>query len=319
MPFKSRAFAFRAQSFLPLFLLQFCYFYFFAVEEYIDTCKNTKIGFTNPKRIKGEYDEFFLSQLLRDMTTSDFENIENYVQMRIEFIKDNTFKELDTEKKLCSLGNGFELSVQRTQEIHGLETPYSMNYYIRRHSKPYRLPKIRYGIFEQDSKKIACIYAVQNGYHLRYKPPIFQDEIRTIINKVNIGVNHFRNCEPKKILSLTLFISQLNAECIRDIIVPIGIPARFGIRYADGVPIRDNKQLEEINQRTTVDFERLFQREAYQIQGVNIAELPNKTQSYIKINLDEALRTKNQFLKEACNIGEVPITKVTIKGTENIL
>jgi len=275
------------------------------LEEFIDTCKNTKIGFTNPFNIKGDFESFFLSQLLRDMTTSDFENMEKYVQMRIHFIKDNTFKELDSEKNLCSLGNGFELSVKRTHEIHRLETPYAINYYIRRHSKPYRLPKVRYGIFEQEDKKVACIYAVQNGHHFSYKPPIFQDEIRPIMNKINIGVNHFRNCEPKNVFALSLFISQLHAYGIRNIIVPIGIPARYGLRYAAGIPIRDDKQLEEINKRTTIDFSRLFQREEYQIQGVKIESIANETKSYMIINLSEELKTKNQFLSDVCGFEKI--------------
>ena len=282
-----------------------------ALEDYLEAVTTVKTGFTNPLNIKGNLEDYFLYNLLRDMANSDYEDLANYVRRRTEYIKDTTFNEFDTETQLGQLDE-FSLSAKRTQELHGLETPFAMNFFFRNHSKPYRLPKVRYAISDEEKGKTACIYCVQDG-QLGTQKIRFAEELEKKINGVNKGMKTLRNCEPRQVLSLTLFIKMLHEKGIRNITAPDYIPLRYGIRYDENAKhIKDDDILDAIQSRTTDSFMRLFQRLQEQVEGITITSIPGEMDSYMHVELADELGTKNELLSQLCGITQTATASLSV-------
>ena len=249
------------------------------------------------------------------MAGSDYENLPLYVRKRKDFIQDTLFLRFSQEKELIELET-CTLLAKNKQEPHGLETPYSMNYYFRNHTTCLKLPKVRYGISNGTNGKIAYIYCIQNSE----KQPQKQDGIKTYVSKrevfkndienkikpINSGFKKYRNCEPKMVLSLALFIKQVHDMGIRELAAPDYIPVRYWIRYDEnGKKIYKNELLDQIQSHTTDAFLRLFLRTEEQIQGVTITAYPDDIDSYLHIKLSNTLTTKNALISKVCNIEKI--------------
>jgi len=238
--------------------------------------------------------EHLLFSLYKDMTKSDFSNVESYVKMRTQFLTDDTFANTTLYPKPAEIEHGILIRAVRERENRGCETPFSMRFLLDHNNELYSLPRIYYGVFEPEGEKTACIYAVQNPKMYTYTPPsMIKEEIESVIRKINSGINHFRDCQPRKVLALSLFFNELHKNNIKKIIVPIGLPVRQYMRSA----FHSTEELEAINKRITVDFARLFQRLEFQIKGVKIVQNPNELSSYLKLECDDKLQTKNKLLQ----------------------
>ena len=166
-------------------------------------------------------------------TPDDFNNPEEFLRKQAQMIKDKTFEKYDEEMslgRLKSLGDNI-LSIKnaiarpwdendREIEIRIYDKKYYDNTQLYRRPN-YKLPVIRYGIYEKDGKKVCQIGSIQNTN--------FEDEKNDVEKKLerekyklnkDVDKEEVISIEPKNILALSLFINILAKEGITEIEVP---------------------------------------------------------------------------------------------------
>lgn len=168
-------------------------------------------------------------------TPDDFNSPEEFLRKQVEMIKDRTFEKYDKETylgKVAFLNDNImciKNGIARTWDESSREfviTIYDKKYYdnMEKFDRPhYKLPVIRYGIYEKDGKKICCIGSVQNNNEEDKDDNLIQN-INVARKKLNEGKfkkeNYKEKVEPTKTLALSIFINFLNKEAITEIEVP---------------------------------------------------------------------------------------------------
>ena len=166
-------------------------------------------------------------------TPEDFNDPETFLKKQVQMARDKTFQKYDEEVclgKMPSLDNNI-LCIQNkvariwdesSQEMH--ITIYDREYYQHKEwfNRPhYTLPVIRYGVFEQDGKKICRIGSIQNK-ELDEEQTDISKKVNRAKYKVNKGTSEQdrENVEPKNLITLSIFVDLLSREGITDIEVP---------------------------------------------------------------------------------------------------
>ena len=129
------------------------------LERYLDVIKNTDIKST--KIDQRHTERYFLFNVWKNATMSDYLHPEKFINRYTNFIKDDTFQQYD---ELTPLGyyEGNILLAEREEDDYGFETPYIMHLSFTDGKYIYNLPWIRYGIsLNKSGEKIAYIYALQ--------------------------------------------------------------------------------------------------------------------------------------------------------------
>ncbi len=178
-------------------------------------------------------EENCFEQIWLRATPEDFNDPENFLSKQVSMINDNTFKKYDKEMEIGKLNflddnilcvkNG----VARTWDENSREFEmkiYDKNYYDKTElfCRPnYKLPVIRYGIYEKDGIKVCHIGSVQNKNY-DYERDVLMKKIDRKKYKLNKGVpkEYTDKIEPKNILSLSIFVNFLHQEGITEIEVP---------------------------------------------------------------------------------------------------
>ena len=173
-------------------------------------------------------------------TPDDFNNPESFLKKQVQMIKDNTFEKYDEETylgKLKILDDNIiciKNGIARTwdENLREIEIKiYDKQYYNNKElfNRPhYALPVVRYGIYEENGKKVCYIGSVQNkrksllDREIEQKQDVNKKVERKKYN-VNEGVPEESKdkVEPKNILALSLFIDILSKEGITDIEISI--------------------------------------------------------------------------------------------------
>lgn len=169
------------------------------------------INETIRQSIEGNKDISIITLLRRiwlRMGIYDVENIELFLKKQLEFLTDKTFNidELTLIDKYDDCDIYMKTSTNETWD----ETPRSMNFIIYNKDGKYVLPRILYGI---DSEGACYIYGVQSNNDIKNK------KIEKKLYRLNDGIDN-PNIHPSKVLSMLLFINQLENKGIRKIIVP---------------------------------------------------------------------------------------------------
>ena len=255
-----------------------------ALYDYIDALT---LFYSKTKNKKDYHDlSYFFNNLIFNMTYTDSEDFTKYIYKRIAFFENNEFSEYDEKTLICEYDN-IKFFVKRIVEEPGLETPHILIFEMEYNNNIYPLPLIRYGI---DSDNICHIFAIQFGRNREYDTSIL--EYKNIVNKVNTGMNKYRNVSPSFILSFTLFIKLLQEKNIKDIIVPGFLFARYRNYYKATTVKQSNLLLNRIIN----NFALLMERMEYEIDGFEITSFLEETESYTRIKLNN-LESKNKLVR----------------------
>ncbi len=171
-----------------------------------------------------------MEQIWLRMAPEDFNDPENFLSREVQMAQDNTFDKYDEETCLGQskiLGNNYiciQKKVARTWDEASQEmaiTIYDKDCYHddnKRYSSKYKLPVVRYGIYEKDGKKVCRIFSIQTTDTEQSKNDVRKKTDRAKY-KVNDGVSEgsTEKVEPKNLIALSIFINLLNMEEITQI------------------------------------------------------------------------------------------------------
>jgi len=197
--------------------------------------KNIELYFERTKSqefSKHEKNNCFEQIWLR-MTPSDFNNPEEFLEKQVQMLDDKTFEKYNKMKylgELDGLAICAEKDIARTWDENSYQmefTAFVKSQYDNRGKRDlslishYKLPFIRYGIYEKDGKKVCRIGSIQNKND-NHIPNEVDKKVNRVKYKANQGVQEedTEKVEPKNLLALSIFINMLNQEGITEIEVP---------------------------------------------------------------------------------------------------
>ena len=219
-----------------------------ALTEYVRTYFESEKNWTTPiEHCLNQEDQllFCLASLWQNATFSDYENPIEFIRRYTDFIKDNTFEELDNKKSLIGIQTlkNASLQIQSIQQNEHQETPEAMQFTVSKNGVEKRLPRIAYGI----SNGEAYIYGIQ-GYKTQEDPPEIKPVNRArykLYNEKNYPEdyrNFFKRLEPYAYLSLFAFLCLLKEKGITRVKMPAILPERYESKEI----VSKIKQAEEI-------------------------------------------------------------------------
>ncbi len=250
------------------------------------------------------------------MAPEDFNDPENFLRMQVQMAKDTTFNKYDQETCLGQskiLGNNYiciQNKVARTWDEASQEmeiTIYDSEHYYdenKRYRPQYKLPVVRYGIYEKDGQKVCRIFSIQTT-DTEAKNGV-QKKVDRARYKVNDGVSEesTEKVEPKNLIALSIFVNLLNMEGITKI-------------EAQGAYALDYEFHEKRNIRLIKDFNERWTDEKKQKQpDMYIREKTYLDKSYGKEELISEIKTE-RFTKTFDRLLEhYPMARVDSYPTE---
>ncbi len=218
---------------------------------------------------------FFMNHLFFNMTYSDASDLISHIEKRTEFLGDTHFQEYKNPTLFFKDGD-IEYYVQNVVEAPGLEAPFKLIFSMKVDGVFYPLPLVRYAF---DKNNVCHLFAVQFGRGRLYN---VDDEIyKKVVNKINSGVNKYRNVSPSFVLSFRLFLQLLGKYNISEIKVPDFLFGRYKNYFGAATTVRSNAILTRILD----NFLLLIQRIEYQFTGFEVTAYPNDVDSYTHIKL----------------------------------
>lgn len=286
--------------------------------------------YKNKTNLKNDDSILYFQSLLKyiwlRMTPDDFKNPELFLLKNVKMLKNCTFDEYYNKNGLLiELDDNYRVYYNNNLASPFDEENKAIEFFIgSRYLETYYLPVVRYGIYQKDNKTICEIGSIQNKY---LKDNIYLDIINDYRKKLNKGVPGELKVgvEPKKLLSLLLFIKLLQENGIYNISIPslyvldydfhsiweqneINIfKSKWSNYLINLYPDEYEKELEEFNKKInkvdlicktkTTDFIKLFERLMYHIPDIDIIEYPNELSSYMRIKLPENNSTEKIIQK----------------------
>ncbi len=231
------------------------------------------------------------------MAPEDFNDPENFLRLQVQMAKDTTFSKYDNETCLGQskiLGDNYiciQNKVARTWDEASQEmeiTIYDKEHYHKenkRYIPNYKLPVVRYGIYEKDGHRICRIFSIQNTDTNQELNGMYK-KIDRAKYKVNSGISEqdTEKVEPKNLIALSIFVNLLNMEGITKI-------------EAQGAYVLDYEFHEKRNIRLKKDFDERWTEEKKQKQlDMYLREKAYLDKSYGKEELISEIKTE-RFLK----------------------
>lgn len=284
------------EEYIPNFIINDVDVFERNLRKYLEAVRFTDIRST---KIDERHNErYFMFNVWKNATLSDFSNPEKFILRYSNFIKDCTFSEFDDLTPIGRYG-GSMLMVQRYQDDHGFETPYVMHLSLTNGKDIYNLPWIRYGISQnKNGDKLAYIYAIQRMEPSRNEQ--YNEVVKKNLNRVNTGVKKYRNVTPSAIAALTVFMGMLEGEGIKGIKAPDFLIGRYG-RFTNATTEEEN---DRIQYNLTEKFLRNFLRLDDQLDNLRIEPIYlDDNNSFLCMSLDEMQSCKNQAIGELYNLG----------------
>ena len=263
------------------------------------------------------------------MIPEDFTNIENFLLKQIKIFEDNTFINQDVREVYKSI-NDYDINIENRISKHYDEAPKEMLFTISNNNNEISLPLVRYGIYQKDNEKVCEISSIQMVKQIDDYDydKLLTKNINKLRYKFNDGVNKdlIDDVEPKKLMSLLLFIKLLKDNNISLIHVPslyvldyefhkkrndviedlfksewsafnqVKYPAQYENalkEYYDEV----NKQ-DLISSNKSTNFIHLFERLLYHIKDIDILEYPTEVSSYLKFRINSLDNINNDYVRK---------------------
>lgn len=296
----------RDKEYIPDFVINDADVFETNLKKYLEAVRTTNIKSTQMNDRHNE--KYFMFNVWKNATSSDFLNPEKFIVRYTNFIKDNTFSEFDELTQIGKI-DGNMLLAQRIQDDYGFETPYIMHLSLTNGKYIYNLPWIRYGIStNQNGDKIAYIYALQKME--QSSDERYNEEIKNFINKVNTGEKQYRNVTPNAIAALAIFLGMLEGQGIKGIKVPDFLIGRYG-RFSTA---KTEEETDRIQTNLTNKFLRNFLRLDNQLENLKIEPIHvDAYNSFLCMSLDEMKGCKNKTLEQLYNLGRYSIKRSEIK------
>lgn len=277
------------------------------LKKYLDAVKYTDIKST---QLDDRHNErYFLFNVWKNATCSDFQNPEKFILRYAGFIKDQTFSEFDDLTPIGKFG-GSMVMAQRCQDDYGFETPYIMHLSFTNGKDIYNLPWIRYGITQNRfGDKLAYIYAIQRMEPSRDEA--YNQEVKKAINGVNSGVKRYRNVTPSAIAALGIFMGMLEAEGVKAIKAPDFLIGRYG-RFVNA---NTEEETDRIQHNLTEKFLRNFLRLDDQLENFRVEPIGvNELNSFLCMSLDHFTGCDNEALARLYGIGKSAVERTRNDG-----
>lgn len=277
------------------------------LKRYLDAVRFTDIKSTQMDNRHSE--RYFLFNVWKNATWSDFQNPEKFILRYAGFIKDQTFSEFDELTPIGKFG-GSMVMAQRYQDDYGFETPYVMHLSLTNGKYIYNLPWIRYGISQNKfGDKLAYIYAIQRMEPS--KDEAYNEEVKKAINGVNSGVKKYRNVTPSAIAALGIFMGMLEAEGIKGIKAPDFLIGRYG----GFTGAKTQEETDRIQTNLTDKFLRNFLRLDNQLDNFRVEPIyVSEFNSFLCMSLDEYRGCSNSALDQLYRVGKGAVERA--KGSE---
>lgn len=293
----------RNQEYIPEFVINDIDVFEEVLRKYLDTVRDINIKSTQMDDRHNE--KYFIFNVWKNATMSDFKNPEKYISRYTNFIKDDTFSQFDTLTNIGMYGSNM-LMVQREQDEYGFETPYIMHLSLTNGKYIYNLPWVRYGISQnKNGDKIAYIYALQ-----KMEPSLsekYNEEVKRDINKVNTGVKKYRNVTPNAIATLAIFMGMLEAEGITAIKAPDFIVGRYG----HFVNATTEEETDRIQYNLTEKFLRNFLRLDEHLDNLKLEPISlNEFNSFLCMSLNPMEDCKNTAIKQLYCLGREAVRPI---------
>ena len=248
------------------------------------------------------------------MTPDDYKNPEIFLRKNIEMIRNETFdKYFNKEGQLLKVDDNHQICYKNKFSSTFDEENKEIVFYIKNiNGDIFYLPTVRYGIYEKDNKKICEIGSIQNKYLTNSIDFDIVNEYRKTLNR---GVPGYlkQNVEPKKVLSLILFIKLLQENRIDEITIPTMYVLDYDFHniweknnidvfnsrwsdylinlYPDEYEEEKEKFEKTINkvefvcQNKSDNFIKLFERLMYHIPEIKITEYPGELSSFMTFTM----------------------------------
>lgn len=239
----------------------------------------------------------FLEIWLR-MTPYDFNNPEDFLRRNVKMIQDKTFEKYSNEVCIGSLKRNrnyvvcVKNAISRTWDEAPFEfqiliydkKDYESNYILKQN---FKLPVIRYGIYEKNRKKVCYIGSIQNIDSLNKLDEKYlnlKNNIRKeVLTKELRKECYIQNIEPLKLLSLCIFITFLYNEGITEIEAPSMYVLDYEYHKKRGIKLKESFDKKWHKSKAEIPLEDLDEYER---------DCKYLSQNYNKENVISSLKTE---------------------------
>ena len=275
--------------------------------------------------------------LIIRMTPDDFKNPESFFERQYDILNDTTFNDYNAGinynkgKHLESISfyAGLSLKGYNLRTFMNNECSNEFYFEVSDGISVYKLPRVRYGIYDDNDIKICEIGSIQcqNVKKDKMDENEFCKRLmlsRTSINKKVLDSELLDSVEPNKLITLILFIKLLYENGICNIKVPsmyvldydyheqLDMIEKNSFRSKYGInKIRNNEKYnkeykelikglgkaEFISKTKTTDFIHLFERLIYHFPDIEITNYPNEVSSYMNIKIHSLDNVKGNAKK----------------------
>ena len=282
--------------------------------------------------IDEEIIDYFFKYVWIKMTPDDFKEPEKFLLKNVYMLKNNILDDYKTEQELKNIEffNKYCLTAQCGPCETFDEGVKTMLFKVSIKYHEIVLPFVRYGIYEENEKNICEIGSIQDKGKILDKDfeNVLTKEINRLKYKLNSNVDDelIKDIEPKKLISLLLFIRLLKDNNINIIRIPSMYVLDYD--YHEKASNREkmyfdnkwNKELIElcpetyenmyklhlkkidkqdsISKSKTTDFIKLFERLIYHLNDVDIISYPMDTSSYFEFKINSYDNINGENIKK---------------------
>ncbi len=269
--------------------------------------------------------------LWTNATLEDFNNPNEYIKTRINFLKNEmlpTYEDINLGRSELLKS---DIIVENRKSSFYSEAPYALRITLNNGDEAYELPRIYYGI----DKDEAYIYAIQNPKNANEEHNQFQKFIKRALYKLNIGLDENDNFEnydignlkditPSFLLAANIIFSLFESKNIKKVTVPTILLVRYNakelaIDKRKNVLLNetdDEEKIKEINDiiddakkkhlvlqsNMTEKLIRTFLRLSHHCDGIGIHCIPNEINTSLELNIGETTYINNPILEETHNL-----------------
>ena len=307
--------------------------FFQKLEEYIsieDKLKR-KIPAYSQDEERDKY-KWLMMYLFAYATTEDMREPIEYIQKRIDFLKDHTFDELEEKIMIPLEKKPLQVTLEIEQETTPttMETPKRILMQLRDMNNPnatYKLPSIYYAIREENGKKTCYIYSLlkkRDNNRLSEAEEKLQKRMNRTLFKINDGVSqtedynmegeeNIKDVSMSFVFALNIFISLLQRKGIEVIKVIPYLPASYLAREITASESDREEELRERNNRIqenqTNKLIRTFRRLCAQNTSLQVTSYPYENDEFLTLSLSKRKKELDNMLLEETNktIVEEPV------------
>ena len=263
------------------------------------------------------YDKMLLATLFSNMLVSDFNNIEDYLNLRINFLLDKSLDIYKDGKIFYSDILKENILVRLNKNYPYDESYYSLNISITNGSDIYKLPSVRIGV----SDNTTYIFSIQNekqektdyGKRINRKLFMINDNFKddsdndwnlkdvsmsfVFVSAITLGI--LDKLGIKNIKITPLFTVRWNAKRIM-----FDVKEEFNrLKSNESTMDSDILNHDMIQSNLTDKFIRTFMRLMYHFSNIDVVSYPYELDDYFSLKINNNYGCNNRLLDEIYNLG----------------